>query len=427
MRLLYNLAFFLFGILYLPYLIITKRYRYGMKDRFGALPERVRSISSRGRVIWLHAVSVGEMKAASILAPLLRKTFPSHTILFSSVTHTGNNVARTIATGNEAVFYLPLDISFIVDKVVKIIRPEIFISIETELWPNLINSLYKSGTKLILVNGRISNRSYSRYKRAGFFIASILRKFSLILMQSEQDAVRILTLGAPREKVFVTGNLKFDIPLLNLDNKRSEIRKRLNLNENEILIIAGSTHRGEEEGLIGCFFRLKKDYSNLMLMIAPRHIERIQEIENLLSKIGFKSIRISYLFTEDGIRTTEYGKAVFLLDTIGDLRSMYSASDIVFVGGSLVKKGGQNPIEPASLSRPVIFGRHTFNFQDVSRIFLENEAAIEVENEEELYSAMRFLIDNPKDRKKLGSNARDAINKNSGSSQRTIDLILSNF
>src|SRR3989338_3746091 len=291
MRIIYNIAFIIFGIFYLPYLVVTRRYRYGMRDRLGFLPEKVKAICAKQKVIWVHAVSVGEMKAVGILAPLLRKAFPSRALLFSTVTHTGNKVARTIATGNEGVFYLPFDISFIVNKVVKVIRPEIFISMETEFWPNLIHSLYKSGAKIILVNGRISNRSYPRYKRAGFFISAILKKFSLILTQSDQDAVKVITLGAPKEKVFVTGNLKFDIPILNLDIKRTELRKKIGISESEILIIAGSTHKGEEEAVIDCFVRLKKEYNNLRLLIAPRHIERTEEIERVLTKNNFKSTR----------------------------------------------------------------------------------------------------------------------------------------
>ncbi len=414
----------IFGIAYLPYLMVTGRYRYGLRDRFGFLPEKVNSICAKQRIIWVHAVSVGEMKAAGILAPLLRKAFPSHTIVFSTVTHTGNKVAKTIATEKEGIFYLPFDISFITDRVVKAVKPEMFISMETEFWPNMVDSLYKSGARLILANGRISNRSYPRYKKGKFFISRLLNKFSLILMQSDRDAERIIALGAPKEKVSVTGNLKFDIPLLNFDNKRLELRKKLNLDENEILIIAGSTHKGEEEAVIDCFARLKKEYNNLRLLIAPRHIERAEEIENILTKTGFKSIRISNLFTNDERRTTNDEQSVFLLDTIGELRSMYSAADIVFVGGSLVKKGGQNPIEPASLMKPIIFGKYTFNFQDVIKIFLENDSGVEVEDKEGLYSALKLFLDNPGYRKKLGVNARDTIAKNSGSSQRTIDLIL---
>ena len=242
----------IFGIAYLPYLVVTGRYKYGLRNRFGFLPDKVNSICARQRIIWVHAVSVGEMKAAGILAPLLRKVFPSHTIVFSTVTHTGNKVAKTIATEKEGVFYLPFDISFITDKVVRAVKPEVFISMETEFWPNLVDSLYKSGARLILANGRISNRSYPRYKKGKFFISRLLKKFSLILMQSDQDAARIIALGAPKEKVSVTGNLKFDIPLLNLDNKRLELRKKLSLDEKEILIIAGSTHKGEEKAVMDC-------------------------------------------------------------------------------------------------------------------------------------------------------------------------------
>jgi 3-deoxy-D-manno-octulosonic-acid transferase len=391
-----------------------------MANRIGILSKRLKETCSKKKVIWIHAVSVGEMKVASIFAPLLRKTFPQHTLIFSSVTHTGNKVARTIATGEEDVFYLPFDISFIVNKVVKTIRPELFLSLETELWPNLISSLHRFNTKIVLVNGRISNKSYFGYKKIKFIISSILNKFSLILMQSERDAVRILTLGAPKDKVSVTGNLKFDLSLSGSTNKRREIRDRLGIKEEEILLIAGSTHRGEEEQVLCCFSKLKNEYDSLRLLIAPRHIERIQEIENILVKKNLKSMRISCLHP-----STSTLHPVYLLDTIGDLRTMYSASDIVFVGGSLVKKGGQNPIEPASLAKPIIIGKFTFNFQDVIKSFLENGAAIQVENKDELYSAIRLLLDSPRERKKLGMNAKDTVDKNSGSAQRTIDIILS--
>ena len=294
MRIIYNAVFIIFGIFYLPYFLITGRYKYGISDRFGFLPENVKAICrNKRRIIWVHAVSVGEAKVAGILAPLLRKAFPSHTLLFSTVTHTGNKIARLAAAENEDVFYLPFDISFITDRVVNLVKPEIFISTETELWPNLVHSLYTSGARLILTNGRISNRSYPRYKKCKFFISRLLEKFSLILMQSSQDAARVIALGAPSAKVFVTGNLKFDIPFLNFDTKRTELRERLNLNDEEVLLIAGSTHRGEEEILADCFSNLKKDYPLLRLLIAPRHIERASEIEKLLVKAGFEAVEVS--------------------------------------------------------------------------------------------------------------------------------------
>lgn len=427
MHILYNLVFIIFGIIYLPYLVITKRYRYGLVERLGFLHGRIKSTSSTRKIIWIHAVSMGEMKTASILAPLLRKTFPQHTLLFSSVTYTGNKVARTIATGEEEVFYLPFDISFIVNRVTGIIRPELFLCLETELWPNLICSLYRHSAKIILVNGRISNKSYFGYKKIKFVVSGLLKKFSLILMQSEQDAVRILTLGAPKEKVFVTGNLKFDLSLLEITGSRKEIRNKMGLDEAVSLLVAGSTHRGEDELLIDCYLRLRKEYKNLRFLIAPRHVERTQEIEQILARHGFESKKFSSLnhsCPERG-QGGPIRQPVFILDTIGNLRDIYSAGDIVFVGGSLVKKGGQNPIEPASVGKPIILGRFTFNFQDVVKSFLENQACIQIEDKEEFYSAVRFLLEDSKERRKLGLNAKDTVEKNSGSSQRTIDLIKS--
>ena len=419
------MTFIIFGIVYLPYLILTKRYRYGLGNRLGILSKELKSLSSKGKVIWIHAVSVGEMAVAGILAPILRKEFPAYTIIFSSVTHTGNKIANSIAAPKEHVFYLPFDLSVITDKVVKIIKPEMFLCLETELWPNLITSLYRFNTKIILVNGRISNSSYKGYKIIKFIISRILKKFSLILVQSNEDKGRILNLGAPEEKVFVTGNLKFDQSLSGSTDRRTEIRKKLGLNEDDILLAAGSTHRGEEGAIIDCFSRLKKEYANLKLLIAPRHIERIQEIERIVLRQGLKSVRFSLLNVSVCLLSSALCPLIYILDTIGDLKAVYSASDIVFVGGSLVKKGGQNPIEPANLAKPIILGRWTFNFHDVVKSFLENSACIQVENEAELYLAVKLLLDDPQKRKALGVNAKSTVDKNLGSSHLTLKAILS--
>lgn len=423
MHILYNLIFIIFGVAYLPYLIVTRRYRYGMADRLGILSKGLKSASSRGRIIWIHAVSAGEMKAAGILAPLLRKNFPSHTIVFSSVTHAGNKIAGTIAKGNEEIFYLPMDLSFIVDKVARTIKPEFFLCLEAELWPNLINSLYKAGVRIILVNGKISEKSFAGYRKIRFMISSILNKFSLCLMQTEKDRMRILALGAPKDKVFVTGNLKFDMSMLDPADKRRKIREHLKIRDEDVLLVAGSTSRGEEEEIISCFSELKKDYNSLKLLIAPRHIERTEEVERLLLRSGFKSIRYSSLSLEPRASSL---KSVFILDTMGELKSIYTSSDIVFVGGSLIKKrGGQNPIEPASLSKPVIFGKFMANYRDVAKSFVENGAAIQAGNRNELYSAIKLLLDKPSERKKMGLNAKACVEQNSGSTQRILDLILS--
>lgn len=422
MRILYNIIFFIFGIFYLPYLMIAKRHRYKLKEKFGLLSEELKSICAKNKIIWIHAVSLGEMKAIGPLAPLLRKAFPGYKLIFSTITNTGYNAAKQLMEKEEGVFYLPFDLSFIVDKVTAIVRPRIFISMEAELWPNLIGSLYAQGARLIMVNGRISPRSYSRHKKAKFFISHLLEKFSLLLMQSESDAKRIMELGASRDKVFVTGNLKFDLGLKGLEERREVLRKKLGLEGNEILLIAGSTSKGEESAILDSFNKLIKEYKNLRLLIAPRHIERAREIEKLISKDGLNPQRISSMATYPQATNL---KPVFILDTIGELREMYSASDIVFVGGSLIKRGGQNPIEPAGLAKPVIFGKYTYNFQDVIRMLLENNAGIEVQDRRGLCKAIKSLIDDPEKRNKMGSSAKFIVDKNSGSCQRVVSQILS--
>jgi len=444
-RILYNLAFIIFGVFYLPYLVVTRRYRYGLKEKLGFLSGELKSTCSKNKIIWIHAVSLGEMKAIGPLAPILRKAFPGHKLIFSTITNTGYNAAGQMLEEEEAAFYLPFDLSFIVSKVVAIVKPEIFISMEAELWPNLIEAVHSQGAKLIMVNGRISPRSYSRHKKARFFITGLLKKFSLILMQSESDAARIKELGASGDKVFVTGNLKFDLGFKGLEDKRGGLRKRLNLSEREILLIAGSTGKGEESAILDCFQELKKEYGNLRLLIAPRHVERVDEIGELLVKNNLKPVRISEIprFARndpsgqiasapaaprnDKVFNAVALEPIFILDTIGDLRSMYSAADIVFVGGSLIKRGGQNPIEPAGLAKPVIFGRYTYNFQDVVRMLLENSAGIEVQDKAGLCEAIKSLLDDPVKRNQTGLNAKLVVDKNSGSCQRTIDLIIGEF
>lgn len=423
MKILYNLAFFIFGIFYLPYLVVTRRYRYGLKEKLGFLSEELKSICAKNKIIWIHAVSLGEMKAIGPLVPLLRKAFPGRKLIFSAITNTGYNAATKMLGEEEAAFYLPFDLSFIVTKVVDIIKPEIFISMEAELWPNLIESVYDSGARLIMVNGRISPRSYLRHKKAKFFIAGLLKKFSVLLMQSESDAKRIKELGASEEKVFVTGNLKFDLGLKDPGGDRDRLRKKIGLSEKEMLLICGSTSKGEESAVLDCFKDLKNEYANLRLLIAPRHIERVSEIEKIILKRDFQVIRMSALNNKPELPSPE---AVFILDTIGELRSMYSAGDIVFVGGSLIKRGGQNPIEPASFAKPIIFGKYTYNFQDVIRMLLENNAGIEVQDKPGLCKAIKGLLSDPEKRNQMGDNAKVVVDKNSGSCQRTIARILSN-
>ena len=418
MKILYNLAFIIFGIFYLPYLVVTRRYRYGLKEKLGFLSKELKSICAENKIIWIHAVSLGEMKAIGPLTPLLRKAFPGRKLIFSTITNTGYNAAAKMLEEEEAAFYLPFDLSFIVTKVVDIIKPEIFISMEAELWPNLIESVYTKGARLIMLNGRISPRSYSRHKKAKFFILNLLKKFSILLMQSESDAKRIKELGAPEERVFVTGNLKFDLGLKDSEGDRDRLRKKLSLDEKEMLLICGSTGKGEESAILDCFKALKNEYINLRLLIAPRHIERTAEIEKLIIKNGLKPAKISSQLSVFS------SQSIFILDTIGELRSMYSASDIVFVGGSLIKRGGQNPIEPASFAKPIVFGKYTYNFQDVIRMLLENNAAIEVQDRSGLYKAIKSLLDDPEKRNQMGYNAKAVVDKNSGSCQRTIDLII---
>jgi len=363
------------------------------------------------KLIWLHTVSVGEANAACTLVSQLKEIYPNYNLVVSTVTQTGNKIAQKLIDSDDVLIYAPLDVSFIVKKVINLIKPQVFIVAETEIWPNIITSLTRNNIPVVLVNGRISGSSFSGYKVIQPFLKGILGKIKLFCMQTEEDAKRIIQLGAKSSQVKITGNMKFDIE--RLEDKRK--KKDLGLAEDDELFIAGSTHQGEEEIVLKTYKELIKVYPKLKLLIAPRHIERTREVERLIYRFGFKPQRISQL--EKGLRT------IFILDTIGQLRSLYSLADVVFVGGSLISRGGQNPIEPGLFSKPVIFGPYMSNFSDAARAFLDKKAAIMVNNAQGLQDAVSKILNEPGLKEKLGKAAEELICEHRGASIRNAELI----
>jgi 3-deoxy-D-manno-octulosonic-acid transferase len=387
--------------------------------RLGKLPNL--NLLKETKPIWIHAVSVGEVNAVRSLIEGLRREYVNRNFIISTVTKTGNTLAKSIAKDNDKVIYLPLDLSFIVKKVISSVSPSIFILTETEIWPNLIYKLEKENIPVILVNGRISNHSFKKYRIVRFLLKDILKKISVFCMQTDKDRERILYLGAPKERIFVTGNMKFDTTDYT-DSKidYTDYREKLGLKVEDQLIVAGSTHPGEEEILLEVYKILLDDFRNLRLLIAPRHIERAKDIEKIVAKYGFNSIRVSQL-NQNSIPRDQ--KTVFILDTIGELIFFYAISDIVFVGGSLIKKGGHNILEPAFFAKPIIFGQYMFNFQDICDLFLNNKAAIMVHNKEELMQKIRELLQSPLERQNLSQRAKDLVLKNQGATERNLNLI----
>jgi len=314
-----------------------------------------------------------------------------------------------------------LDFSFIVRNVIDRINPSVFIIAETELWPNLISCLYQKNVPVIVVNGRISDSSFKGYLAIKFLIKPILNKITVFCVQANRDAQRLISLGVSKNKINITGNMKFDVVFYKIESSAlARHRQSLGLSFSDRLFVCGSTHPGEEKAILEVYKALQKKFSNLKLIIAPRHPERAAQVEKLIIQYNFKPVRISQL---DPTPQAPGPTPIFILDTVGQLINYYAIADIVFVGGSLVKTGGHNILEPASLDKPVIFGAHMFNFRDIAELFLINNAAISVHNQEELKIKIIYLLQNPPRVTELTLRAKELILSNQGATRRNLEFI----
>jgi 3-deoxy-D-manno-octulosonic-acid transferase len=413
----YDLIFLLFSIIYLPVYFFKRKFHPGFSLRLGFLPKGL----ELNRPIWIHAVSVGEAMAIRLLVDQLRNIYPGKKFVISTVTPTGNKIASSIVTEGDFVTYLPLDLSFIMKAVLDRINPCAFIIAETEIWPNLIFYLYKKKIPIITVNGRISDSSFKGYLAIKFLIKNILRKVTLFCVQTERDAGRFKALGVSEEKIKVTGNMKFDSAdyIEEKSTDYTDLKRKLGLEKKDKIFIAASTHPEEEEIILNVYKRLWEEFPNLNLIIAPRHPQRCKEVARIASNHRFCSKFISS-FTPQSIACAT--KSVFILDVIGRLMDFYSIADIVFVGGSLIKKGGHNILEPASLAKPIIFGPYMFNFRDIADLFLSNNAAI-LATEEEIKTKIVNLLNNPLVAVELGKKAKQLIQQNQGATRRNVEFI----
>lgn len=400
---LYDLGFFIFSIIYLPALIFKGKLHRDFGQRFGIYDAATAArLKAHKPKMWIQAVSVGEVALCKNLIPLLKERFPGYDIVLSTITKTGNDLAKKLFSQEAVIIYFPLDFSFIIRRTVKLMRPKFYVMIETEIWPNLLRELARNKIPSILINGRISDRSIGKYRLAKPFLRKALELVNVFCMQSPLDAERIRELGAPADRVKVTGTMKFDIDTMVKHESGKKIREFTGLKSGEELFVAGSTHKGEDAIIIRVYQDLVKDFPKLKLLIAPRHIDRAKEIRGLAEKLGAQ---------------------VHVLDTIGQLNDAYSIATLVFVGGSLVRHGGQNPIEPAVFERPILFGPHMFNFRTITEIFLNAHAAIQVKDEKELLHQCRVLLRNGRDRTALGQAARKVIFQNRGAAEKNLQAI----
>ena len=405
------------------------KYAAGFTQRLGFLPK----FDARGRkVVWLHCVSVGEANAARPLAEAIKRDLPHLCLIVSTTTRTGQELARTAFAGTaDLVFYFPFDWRWTVRRVLRRLSPSVVLLMETELWFNFIRLGYKSGAHIAIVNGRLSERSLTRYNKIKRFMKRVLGYVQLALMQDKADATRIMALGARASKVKVTGNLKFDHDIESVDSKLTrELRERFAISPNEPLIIAASTHSPEEKWILDAFKQVwKASGTNLpRLMLVPRHPERFNEVADLVKASGFAWARRSEA-PSDRDRSAE----VILLDSIGELRAAYPLAEIVFVGGSLIPHGGQSIFEPAAAGRAIVTGANTANFDAAVKEFLEKEALIQLPASKgdavviDLVNAFTDLLNEPNRRETLGSYALSVMETNRGAVHRTIEYLMPLF
>ena len=421
----YNILLTITSVFLSPFLcfmlFIRPKYRKGLIQKLGFLPGKA-LVSLKGKQpIWIHAVSVGEVMAAIPLIRELKKKYPGEKLVISTVTDTGNYTARQQVKEADAVIFFPFDYPGIVRKVITRVRPRLFITLETEIWPNFLRELNRLKIPAIMVSGRISSNSYRQYRFFSFFFKRVLENISFFCMQSETDASRIAAIGARPERLRITGNLKLNqnIPIRIPEDKKG-LFLSLNLREGQNIFIAGSTHRGEEEIILAVFRELKKEFPDLILLLAPRHPERFSEVASLLQGMGFNSIRRTEISLSSGGR----GEVeVILLDTIGELFKFYGIGTVIFIGGSLVPIGGHNILEPAIYKKAVLFGPHMDNFSDISQILSSTGAGICVGNEKELLTRARALLLDEGLRESLGKAALKVIEENQGALHKSIEVI----
>jgi len=408
----YQILLIFFCFLFWPFFI--KKIRNGLKQRLGLLDEGAKRLRG-GKVIWAHAASVGEVVGLGNLVKAVKSECPGYHFVISTLTSTGQAMARKIIPDGRAFIYFPLDFSCIAGRVLDAVKPKMFIITETELWPNFIKGAKERNIPIVLANGRISIFSFRSYKMVKFFMRKVLQNIDLFIMQTQADAERIISLGAPAARVAVTGNLKFD-----MGNDIFVRSVHLNRDSNRLFFVAGSTHRGEEEIILDVYEKIRETYPDIILILAPRHPERITEVERLLRSKNFRFRRRTELtFPFPGNDLIQ----IVLLDTIGELVHFYALARIVFVGGSLVPAGGHNILEPAGLGKGVLFGPYMDNFHEVAQSFISRGAGIVVSNREELLQSSLKLLANPEELEKMGRAALDIVVAHKGAAKKSAILV----
>jgi len=414
----YDIIFILGLFIYLPFYIHRKKISlYALKQKMGFIGK---TASGLNNTIWIHVVSVGELNLIEKLAKRIHELF-DYEIVITTTTLSANKLARKKYAGFAKIFFFPFDISFVIKKIISVFKPKILIVAETELWPNLFYRLKTKNIPIVVVNARISDKAFSRYKIIRSFIRKTLLKCNYIGAQNKAYRDRFIYLGANEKTTIVSGNMKFEslgVDEIQLQNLR---RKYLNLlkNEDSCLIVAGSTHNPEEEILLETYKEIEKLGKKVSLVIAPRHPERIPAIEKTVKSCGLNPARLS-----DIDKISSEDNKIFLLDTMGELLYFYSFSDISFVGGSLTDYGGHNILEPIFFLKPTLFGPYMNNFSDIKETILENKAGVQIKNRAELKEKLLELIDNVSLRKEISLRCASVFEEERKSLDENLKIIL---
>jgi 3-deoxy-D-manno-octulosonic-acid transferase len=400
------------------------RYRAGWANRFGHISRKYPD----KKCIWIHAVSVGEVNATTTIVRELEKKFPDYEIVISTTTDTGFARANVLFGNRLSVFYFPMDFSLTMQRAFEYIRPSVILLIELEVWPNLVRIARRSNIPVVVVNGRISERSFAKYKLIRPVMRRIFEGVTLVLAQSDEYAERFRQIGAAAEKVKVIGSLKYDTAqVADKVEGTDELAAQLGL-KNERLWVTGATGDGEEQIILDVYRRMieQKQFANLRLAIVPRKPERFEEVANLIKQAGFELIRYSELKNRSKLRIENEelrNKRVILGDTMGDLRKFYSLATVVFVGRTLVPMGGSDMMESAALGKCTIFGPHAFNFKQAVDDLLKANGAILVKDEDELFDAIAKCLTDVDYARRIARNGQEIIRKNQGATSRTITQI----
>ena len=411
---LYDILFHIVFVVLSPYLafkVMTRpAYRDAFFERFGFI-----GYTPSHPSVWIHAVSVGETRAVLPLVRLIKERYPDIKIVFSTTTPTGRSLAQKEAGFVDSLIYFPFDFPWAVRRVVEAIKPVLFVVVEKEIWPNTYRVLKDRDIPVVVVNGTISERSFRWYRAMGFFFRDVFSRITVYCAGTEEDGRRATALGIPPERVVTTGNIKFD-----MDDTYGEegyfrrLREDLAIDESDLVIVAGSTHQGEEEMILRVFRRLREDFKGLVLVLAPRHPERFDEVESLIRDHGL----------DCGRRTKGGGAEVILLDTLGELRGMYGVGDVTLVGGSLVDGvGGHNLLEPACLGKPVVYGTYLGGYATMAGLLENGGGGIRVRDEEELFKVLKRLLSDGEAREEMGRSARKVVESNRGALEKTLRVI----